>query len=197
MEKIKKKGAVFWRKIIEEYDKIKGTNGTTRDKKSLQTRCNTLRTEVKRYLSHVRPYFRNKPSGLGEQDYYCLGQHNYEAEVGRQRKTNLESVFQILKTYQPDYNPVMNNDDGAGTSTQPTQQTQATQENEADNMDEDLENMARFGSSSSTHNSETSDISRRRRYFEQTDDVRSGGRDQAKKRDREVKASQKAYEKNG
>ncbi|XP_026417002.1 uncharacterized protein LOC113312465 [Papaver somniferum] len=188
-----KKDAVFWRKIIEEYNKRKGPDGVERDKKALQTKCNTLRAEVKRYLSHVRPYFRNRPTGMTEADYYRRGKENYEAESGKLWKH--KSVFQILKTYQPDYNPAVNNDDGASTSTQPTQQTQATQENEADNMDEDLENMARFGSTSSTHNYETSDISKRRRYFEQTDDVRSEGRDQSKKRAREAKASQKSDEK--
>ncbi|XP_026417491.1 uncharacterized protein LOC113312971 [Papaver somniferum] len=140
-----KKGAIFWWKIIEDLNKRIGPNGTQRDK-----RCNTLRTEVRRYVSHVRPYFRNKPSGLNEHDYYRRGQQNYEAEFGRLWKH--ESVFQILKTYQPDYNSAVNNDDGA-------------------------------------------DISCRRRYFEQTNDVRSAGRDQAKKRAREAKASQKAHEK--
>ncbi|XP_026384291.1 uncharacterized protein LOC113279854 [Papaver somniferum] len=189
------KGTIFWGKIIEECNKRNGPDGVERDKKSLQTKCNTLTGEVKRYISHVRPYFRNIPTGMTKADYYYHGKKNYEAEVGILWKH--ESIFQILKTYQPDYNPAVNNDDGAGTSTQPTQQTQATQENEADNMDEDLENMARFGSTSSTHNSETSDISKRRRYFEQIDDVRSEGRDQAKKRAREAKASQKSDEKNG
>ncbi|XP_026460619.1 uncharacterized protein LOC113361666 [Papaver somniferum] len=188
-----KKGAIFWGKIIEEYNKRKGPNGVERERKALRTKCNSLRSEVKRYLSHVRLYFRNKPTGMTEADYYRRGQENYEAEFGRLWKH--ESVFQILKTYQPNYNPAVNNDDGVGTFTQPSQKTQATQENEDDNMDEDLQNMARFGGTSSTHNSETSDISKTRRYFEQTDDVRSEGRDQAKKRAREAKASQKSHEK--
>ncbi|XP_026400674.1 uncharacterized protein LOC113296586 [Papaver somniferum] len=154
------KGAIFWGKIMEEYNKRKAHNGVERDRKALS---------------------------------YRRGRENYVATTKKQ--WTHESIFQILKTYQPDYNPAVNNDDGVGTSTQPSQHTQATEENEVDNLDEEFQNMARFGSSSSTHNSKTSDISKRRRYFEQTDDVRSEGRDQAKKRAREAKASHKSDEK--
>ncbi|XP_026417517.1 uncharacterized protein LOC113313001 [Papaver somniferum] len=174
------KGAIFWRKIMEEYNKRKGPNGVERDRKALRTKCYTLRAEVKKYISYIRPYFRSRPTGMTEEDYYRRGRENYVAATKKQ--WTHESIFQILKTYQPNYNPVVNNDDGVGTSTQPSQHTQATEENEVDNLDEEFQNMARFGSSSSTHNSETSDISKRRHYFEQTDDVRSEGRDQEKKR---------------
>ncbi|XP_026437182.1 uncharacterized protein LOC113335297 [Papaver somniferum] len=186
-----KKGAIFWSNIIEEYNKRKGPDGNVRDKKALQTKCNTIRTDVRKYISFVRPYFRNKPTGMTEADYYHRGKQNYEASTGKLWK--YDSVFHILKTYQPDYNPAVNNDDGVGTSTQPSQQTQATEENEDDNLDQDFQNMARFGGSSS--NSESSDLSNRRRFFEVTDDVRSEGRDQAKKRAREAKASHKSDEK--
>ncbi|XP_026455909.1 uncharacterized protein LOC113356890 [Papaver somniferum] len=164
------KGAIFWGKIMEEYNKRKGPNSVERDRKELRTKCNTLRAEVKKYISYIRPYFRSRPTEMTEEDY-------------------------ILKTYQPDYKPAVNNDDGVGTSTKPSQHTQATEENEVDNLDEEFKNMARFGSSSYTHNSETSDISKIRCYFEQTDDFRSEGRDQAKKRAREAKASHKSDEK--
>ncbi|XP_026434046.1 uncharacterized protein LOC113331567 [Papaver somniferum] len=148
--------------------------GGERDKKPLQSRCNTLRSEVRRYISHIRLYFRNRPTGLTVQDYYHHGKQNYEAEFNRPWKHEL--VFQLLKTYQPDYNPEVNNDDVT------TQNTQPTQDNEAGTsvpvtMDEDLEYMIMFGSSPSTPGSETSDISRRRRYFRQTYDVRGAGRD--------------------
>lgn len=210
------KGAIFWGKIMEEYNKRKGPNGVERDRKALRTKCNTLRAEMKKYISYIRPYFRSRSTGMTEEDYvstskkklmfsffhfdlflsfskfffsffpqYRRGRENYVAAFKKQWMH--ESIFKILKTYQPYYNPVVNNDDGVGTSTQPSQHTQTTEENEVDNLDEEFQNMARFGSSSSTHISETSDISKRRRYFEQTDDVRSEGRDQAKKRARELK----------
>ncbi|XP_026398858.1 glutathione S-transferase T3-like [Papaver somniferum] len=184
------KGSQLWKRIMQEFVK-RWPQGKDRDKKSLQSRCNTLRGEVRKYVSLIRPYFRNKPSGLNEQDYYRIGTQNYEAARGK--RWIHESVFQLLKTYQPDYNPEMNNDVGPSQATQPSQATKPSTSAPV-TIDEDLEDMARFGSSS-TQGSDTSDISRRRRYFEQTDDVRSSGRDKAKKKARETKASERAYDK--
>lgn len=148
--------------------------------------------EVRKYTSFIRPYFRNNPPGLNEQDYYRRGRQKYES--ANNKRWIHESVFQLLKTYQPDYNPEVNNDAGPSQATQPTQATQPSTSAPV-TMDEDLKDMARFGSSPSTQGSDTSDISRRRRYFEQTDDVRSSGRNASKRRVPEAKASERVDDK--